>query len=124
MTKLPEAVSNAWDDRKGPVVLTTVAEDGTPNAIYATCVSKYDEEHLVVADNFFGKTRANLKAGSPASLLFITNEGNAYQVKGAVEYATEGAYFDDMKCWNGTRPGNAAAVLCVDAVFSGSTKLA
>lgn len=124
MTKLPEAVLQAWEDRNGPIVLTTVDQDGTPNAIYATCVSKFDDQHLIVADNYFNKTQANIKAGGLGSLLFITSEGKAYQVKGSIEYATSGEYFDDMKCWNGERPGHAAAVLCVEEVYSGATKLA
>ena len=44
MSKLPEDVSKAWNDRKGPVVFATVDENGVPNAIYATCVSKFNEE--------------------------------------------------------------------------------
>jgi uncharacterized protein len=124
MVKLPEAVQEAWDARNGPVVLTTVDGGGVPNAIYATCVSKFDDEHLVVADNYFGKTQANIKAGSKGALLFITGEGKSYQVKGSIMYDTTGAYYQDMKCWNGERPGHAAAVVTVEEVYSGGTKLA
>ncbi|MCU0522754.1 MAG: pyridoxamine 5'-phosphate oxidase family protein, partial [Anaerolineae bacterium] len=67
MTQLPEAVSQAWEQREGPIVLTTVDCEGTPNAIYATCVRKVAEDTLVVVDNFFNKTRANILAGSKAS---------------------------------------------------------
>ena len=123
MSELPEVISEAWEDREGPIVFTTVNEEGEPNAIYASCVSKYDDSHLIVADNFFHKTRANLKAGSPASLLFITGEGKAYQVKGSVEYDTEGEYYQDMKTWNGERPGHAAAVLYVEEIYSGAEQL-
>lgn len=41
MSVLPELVIKAWDDRQGPIVLTTVGEDGLPNSIYASCVSLY-----------------------------------------------------------------------------------
>ena len=123
MSQLPEVVSEAWETREGPIVLTTVNEDGIPNAIYASCVRKYDESHIVVADNYFHKTKANLKAGSPASILFITDKGKAYQIKGSVTYETEGAYYQDMKEWNGERPGHAAAVLNVEEVYSGADKL-
>jgi len=51
MAKLPEEVSKAWDERNGPAVLTTVDSAGEPNAIYVTCVSKFAEDSLVVADN-------------------------------------------------------------------------
>ena len=56
-------------------MLTTVNPAGIPNAIYATCVSQYGEDQIVVANNFFSKTLENILAGSKASLLFITKEG-------------------------------------------------
>ncbi len=123
MPALPEIVSKAWDDRNGPVVLTTVDADGALNAIYASCVSKFSEDKLVVADNFFSKTRANIQAGSRGALLFITSESKAYQVKGKIDYLTVGEIFDDMKAWNGDRPGVAAAVVNVEEVFAGADKL-
>lgn len=124
MAQLPEEVRAAWEKREGPIVLTTVDEKGQPNSIYATCVSMFDEETLVVADNYFDKTRRNLKAGSRGSLLFITAEGKSYQVKGRMEYHTEGAVFQDMKKWNPAKhPGHAAAVLIVEEVYSGAKKL-
>ncbi len=64
---IPELVSREWENREGPIVLATVSAEGTPNAIYASCVSKFGEDILLVADNFFFKTRANIEAGSPAS---------------------------------------------------------
>ncbi len=124
MPVLPEDVSKAWENREGPIVLTTVDADGNPNAIYATCASKYREDMLVVADNFFNKTKANILAGSKATLLFITKEGKSYQIKGKIEYHTEGAVFEDMKQWNPAKlPGHAAVALKVEQVFSGAEKL-
>jgi len=124
MPALPEAVSKAWDDHKGPMVLTTVDADGLPNAIYVGCVKKFSEDTLVVADNYFDKTRANILLGGKASILFITEAGKAYQVKGAIELQESGAIYDDMKAWLGPKmPGRAAAVVSVEQVFSGSEKL-
>ena len=124
MAQLPEEVRAAWEKREGPIVLTTVDEKGLPNAIYATCVSMFDEETLVVADNYFNKTRKNLRAGSKGSLLFITPEGKSYQMKGRMEYHTEGAVFQDMKKWNPEKhPGHAAAALTVEEAYSGAKKL-
>ncbi|MCK5155955.1 MAG: pyridoxamine 5'-phosphate oxidase family protein [Spirochaetales bacterium] len=123
MALLTEKVSKAWENRKGPVILSTVDKDGVPNAIYATCVTKFDEGTLVVADNFFDKTRKNILTGSKGSILFITNEDKAYQVKGTIEYLKNGKIFEDMKCWNGERPGHAATTLKVEEVYSGAEKL-
>jgi predicted pyridoxine 5'-phosphate oxidase superfamily flavin-nucleotide-binding protein len=124
MSVLPEKVSKAWDARKGPVVFATVDGNGVPNAIYATCVSKFDEDTIVIADNFFDKTRKNIFEGSKGSVLFITEEDTAFQLKGTIEYHTEGAVFEDMKKWNPTQhPGNAATALRVEEVYSGAEKL-
>jgi len=124
MTTLPDTFKQAWEERDGPIVFATIDSLGVPNAIYASCVRVYDDEHLIVADNFFSKTRANIDGGSKGAILFITKGGTSYQVKGSIEYDAVGAYYQDMKAWNGERPGHAAAVLCVEEVYSGAQKLA
>jgi uncharacterized protein len=124
MAVLPEEVSKEWENRKGPIVLSTVNKEGVPNSIYATCVSKYDEETLVVANNFFSKTLENITAGSTGSILFLTKENKSYQIKGTIEYHKDGPVFDDMKKWNPKKhPGHAATALKVEAVYSGAKKL-
>jgi len=124
MSKLPVEVAKAWEDRNGPVVLATVDADGTPNIIYASCVGKFDEETLVVADNYFDKTKTNITRGSRGSLLFITKDDSAFQVKGQIEYHKSGPVYDDMKKWNPEKlPGHAAAALKVEEVFQGAKKI-
>jgi predicted pyridoxine 5'-phosphate oxidase superfamily flavin-nucleotide-binding protein len=124
MAALPKSVVEAWEKRNGPVVLTTVDGDGTPNSIYASCVSMFDDETIVIADNYFDKTKRNIRAGCKVSLLFITDEDKAFQIKGAIEYHTSGAVFDDMKSWNPTQhPGHAAAAVKIQEVYSGAEKL-
>lgn len=124
MSALPDNVSKAWDDRDGPLVFTTVDGYGKPNSIYATCVKKFSEDKLVVADNYFSKTRANILTGSKGAILFITKDGKAFQVKGSIDYERQGDIYDDMKEWLDPKfPGNAAAVLNVEEVYSGADKL-
>lgn len=124
MPALPEEVSKAWENRQGPIILSTVNEDGIPNSIYATCVSKFSEDTLVVANNYFSKTLENIRAGSKGSILFITKEGKAYQIKGSIEYHEEGSLFEDMKKWNPEKhPGHAATALKVEEVYSGAERL-
>lgn len=124
MNKMPEAVAEQWEKREGSVVFSTVDADGTPNSIYATCVGLYEGSKVVVANNYFDKTMTNIKNGSRGSVVFITAEKKAYQVKGSVEYFTEGPVFDFMKSWNPEKhPGHGAAAVNVEAVYSGSEKL-
>jgi len=124
MTVLSDEVIKAWDEKSGPVILTTVDKSGRPNSIYATCISRYDERTIVVADNYFDKTRKNILDGSKAAILFLTKGGASYQIKGPIQLLTSGDIFEDMKKWNPEKhPGHAAAALTVEEVFSGSKKL-
>ena len=122
MAGLPEIANEAWDIRQGPVVLTTVDADGVPNAIYATCVKKFSDAKLVVADNYFCKTRANIQAGSTGSILFITKDNKAFQVKGAIDYVTEGEIYDFIKA--DYAKAVAATVVNVEEVYSGAEQIA
>ncbi len=124
MTALPEVVRQAWEDRDGPVILATVDEDGTPNVIYATCAGLFGDGRLVVADNYFDKTRRNLLRGGRGALLFRDKQGKAFQVKGSLEYHKDGEVFGFMKSWNPAKhPGHAAAALRPETAYSGAGKL-
>jgi predicted pyridoxine 5'-phosphate oxidase superfamily flavin-nucleotide-binding protein len=126
MATLPEIASQAWENREGPVVLTTVDSNGIPNTIYVTCVKKISDSKIVVADNKMHKTQANIKAGCAVSLLYITSEKKAFQLKGSVQYQTSGKLFDEMKTvWLDKKyPGHAAVVINIEEVYSGADKLA
>jgi len=124
MPNLPQEVSTAWDNRNGPAILATVDGDGLPNAIYVTCVSKFAEDTLVVADNYFDKTQRNILRGSMGAILFITKDKKAYQIKGPLTYHQSGPVYDDMKKWNPAKhPGHAAVSLKVKEVYNGAKKL-
>ena len=124
MAALPEEISKAWENRKGPIILSTVNKEGIPNSIYATCVSKYSDDTLVVANNYFSKTLKNIEADSKGTILFITEEDKSYQVKGRIEYHKDGPVFDDMKKWNPEKhPGHGATALKVEEAYSGAEKL-
>ncbi len=124
MKTLPDDVRKAWNDRKGPAIFVTVDDNRMPNAIYVTCVNLESDHSIVIADNYFDKTRKNIQAGSPGSVLFMTNAGKTYQVKGPVAYQTEGAVFDNMKKWNPEKhPGHAAVVVACAEVYSGAEKI-
>jgi len=114
----------AWNEKEGPIVFTTVDSSGIPNSIYATCTEITQDGHIVIADNYFSKTKENIVKGSSASVLFITKSGQSFQVKGEISYETSGENFQFMKSWNPTQhPGNAATVISVKSVYSGGKQL-
>jgi len=125
LATLPEIAALSWENREGPVVLTTVDSNGIPNTIYVTCVKKVSDDKIVVADNKMQKTQANIMAGCTVSLLYITKEKKAFQLKGSAQYQTSGKIFDEMKnVWLDTKyPGRAAVVIDIEEVYSGDEKL-
>ncbi len=124
MGDMPERVVDAWNDREGAAVFATVGADGMPNAIYVTCVKRFDNARFVVAENYFDKTRRNIDAGSRGVILFITKGRKSFQVKGTLESQTSGEVFDDMKKWlDPKHPGKAAVVLTVEEAYSGAERL-
>lgn len=122
--KIPESIINAWNDRQGAVVLATTDHNSVPNIIYASCVSLHKDEFVVIADNYFCKTRENLKRKGKGAVLFITSANKAFQIKGTIEYHTSGEVYDEMKRTLPAKfPGHAAAVILVEEIYSGAEKL-
>ncbi len=124
MSDAKKILKEAWDRHEGAVVLSTANRNGVPNAIYVTCVKLLDDGRIVVADNYFNKTRDNIRNGSRGAVLFITKEEKSYQAKGSIEYVTSGPIFEDMRKWvDPKHPRIAAVVLHVDELYSGAEKL-
>jgi len=125
MTTMTRDVLDVWENKEDAIILTTVNSKGVPNSIYATCVKLFDESTVLIADNYFDKTKSNLLSNEKASVLFISKKGKSIQLKGKVEYKTEGMYYDNMKTWNPTKhPGKGVAVFRIEEIYAGSKKLA
>jgi len=119
-----DVLKKAWEQRDGAIVLTSVDSNGMPNSIYATCVNMSEDGRIVIADNYFSKTKKNIEHKSNLSVLFITTEGKSYQVKGTFEYYTSGDLFTWMKGWNPEKhPGHGALVVNATELYSGAERL-
>ena len=119
-----DAIDAAWEKHSGPAVFVTVDRNGTPNAIYVTCIRKHGPRRFVIADNYFSKTRANIASGCKGSLLFITGDGKSFQLKGSLSVHKEGELFVFMKSWlDPKHPGVAAVAFDVKEAYSGAEKL-
>lgn len=124
MKKVPDFIRAAWNDRKGAVVFCTASPDAIPNAIYVKSVSFYSEDKILIANNYFDKTMQNILSGSMGAVLFITQDDKSYQLKGTIEYQTEGDLFNEMKSWNPARhPGIGVVILTVNEIYNGGIKL-
>ncbi len=124
MKLIPEIIRTAWTERDGYAVLATVDASGLPNAIYVGALQLCGDDTIVIADNYFSKTKVNIQAGSKGALVFLTKGKKSFQLKGRFEYHTSGPIFDEMKRWNSTRhPGVGAAALRVEEAYSGAERL-
>lgn len=125
MANLTDEFKAAWDNIQAAAAFTTVDKDGNPNTIWVKAMKIIADDKIAISDNYFDKTRANIKSGSKASFLIIDDKRNNFQVKGSIDYHTDGDVYADMKKWNREDlPGVAVAVLNVEEIWSGSKKIA
>jgi predicted pyridoxine 5'-phosphate oxidase superfamily flavin-nucleotide-binding protein len=118
-----ELLREAWQRREGPIVFTTVSQEGIPNSVYILSVSLDKDDNFIIAENYFYKTRQNIEETAKGALLFITDEGKAFQVKGELTIHTSGPYYDEMKRVTPTKfPGHKAVVLHTKELYSGPTQ--
>lgn len=124
MSTLPQAFLDAWEQHEPRMILTTVNASSEPNAVWVLCVKKLDDQRILIANNFFNKTLTNIQAGSKGSLLMIAPEREAYQIKGSLEYFTEGPIYQDMKEWLDPKfAGVGAVILNIESIYYGAEKV-
>lgn len=94
MAKINADVKDLFDKVK-TVMLATADADGMPNAVPMGAKTIIDDETILLGDQFFNKTLANLETNPQASISFW--EGmKGYQIKGKVEVTNEGPLFEAM----------------------------
>lgn len=125
VVKLPPEVVKLLEKAapKSFCVLATSSKDGKPNAVPIVFAWPWSEEEILIADNFFLKTRANIEENPIASLTFWdpeTREG--YQVKGRVQVYTSGPIFEEaasrVRSVRPTLRTKAAVVIKVEEVYT------
>ena len=78
--------------------LATATKDGTPNVVVVAAVRLLDDEALLISDQYFLKTLANLKENPKAAVSWWGEKGG-FQVKGTVSIHTEDQVFRDNVEW-------------------------
>ncbi len=121
---LPGAVVEAFK-AGGVVSVATASADGTPNVIYVGYSKLLDDGRLVIADNYFDKTRKNIEENPKVAVLIRSEEMGSFQVKGPCKRLTSGPEYDDMLTWVAdTHPRAAAVVIDIEEVYNGAKRLA
>jgi predicted pyridoxine 5'-phosphate oxidase superfamily flavin-nucleotide-binding protein len=80
------------------VVLATATGDGKPNAVPIGAKKIIDAETILISDQYFGKTLANMKANPRVSVMYW-EEREGYQLKGTVTIETSGPRYEDTARW-------------------------
>ena len=97
MAKMTERMMEVFT-KVPTAVLATATADGTPNAVPVGAKKIIDDETVLISDQFFGKTLANIKANPKVALTYW--EGHeGYQIKGTVTVETSGARFEETAKW-------------------------
>lgn len=97
MAQMTERMKELFD-KVPTVVLSTVSEDGTPNAVPVGAKKIIDDETILLSNQFFNKTLANMEANPRVAVTFW--EGHeGYQLKGSVTIETSGQRFEDTARW-------------------------
>lgn len=89
-----------------PVVLATASADGVPNAVPIGAKKILDDETILISDQFFNKTLANMKENPKIALTFWEGR-EGYQLKGSVLIETTGKRFEETAKWIEERSAKA-----------------
>jgi predicted pyridoxine 5'-phosphate oxidase superfamily flavin-nucleotide-binding protein len=109
------------------VALATASANGEPNVVPIAAKKVLDDETILISDQYFRKTLANLKENPQASLAFWDPRTvEAYQIKGTVTIETSGRIFEETAAWieemarkiNAPMKSKGAIVLKIKEIYS------
>jgi uncharacterized protein len=97
MAKMTERMQELFGKVRN-AVLSTATADGVPNAVPIGAKKIIDAETILISDQYFKKTLANMKENPRVSVMYWEG-GEGYQLKGAVTIETSGERFEDTARW-------------------------
>lgn len=120
MAKLTTEIKNAIEKQEIFPVATT-SQDNVPNVIYVKYLKVVDDQTILLADNYFGKTRENILTNGNVAFVVLDDEKGSYQVKGKSQRIVSGPMFDEVQKWVPDKlPKEAAVVIQVDQIYNGA----
>ncbi|OGB89950.1 hypothetical protein A2625_07710 [candidate division WOR-1 bacterium RIFCSPHIGHO2_01_FULL_53_15] len=101
MAKLTEEMKKFFNEQRDPsmVFVGTASKEGTPNVVVkGTFIKLLDDETLVYADVYSGKTLKNIAENPQVTMAAVnTKTFKGYQFKGKAEVVTSGSLLDEAK---------------------------
>jgi len=99
MINFPSEIIDLFE--KSIVAFGTCSPDLKPNVVAVACCKVVAPNQVLLTDNFFNKTRANLLSNQHVSLSFWEPEDNpkgnhGYQLKGTAQYLTSGVWKEQV----------------------------
>ena len=122
MVKMPPDVRETLEKQK-PIPIATASKNGVPNVVFVGLLKIVNDETLMLADNFFFKTAANLAENPKISILCYNSETKkSFQIKGTATVDKEGKSFNEMRNWvqgiNPKLPAKACVMVKVDEIYN------
>lgn len=119
---MPPDVKETLEKQK-PVPIATASKDGVPNVVFVGLLKIVDDENIMIADNFFYKTAANLEQNPKISILCYNGDTKkSFQIKGSVTLCREGKDFETMRTWvhgiNNKLPAKSCVMVKVDEIYN------
>ncbi|HMA66439.1 MAG TPA: pyridoxamine 5'-phosphate oxidase family protein [Desulfosalsimonadaceae bacterium] len=105
-------------------VLATSTPDGQPNAVPVGAKQILDDETILISDQFFNKTLANMQQ-NPSVAVSFWKEKEGYQFKGTATIETSGERYEQAAQWvaeKGKKQGvtlqsKGVAIIHIEAIY-------
>jgi len=120
--KIPQSIQKIFKE-DGAVAFGTATLDGNPNINMIGIKKIQDDETIILADNYFNKTLANIRKNNKGTILTKRAEEKLwYQLKGTYEYINQGPEYEALKQWvksiKETYPAKGIIIFKVEKIYN------
>ena len=122
--KIPTDIQEVMNEDRA-FVFATASKSAIPNINVIGIKQIEDDETVLLADNYFNKTLANIKENTEAAILTKNAEKKLwYQLKGTCQYINEGPRYEKFKEWvkskRETFPAKGMVIFKVKQIYNTS----
>jgi len=95
--KIPKKVKDIFNN-ESVHQLATSSSVGIPNVSNMGAKYLFDEETIIIVDNYMKKTLSNILE-NPTVAILIRSGKESYQIKGSCDYLKSGPVFEEARKW-------------------------